>query len=202
MEKIEKLDYTNACTCSTKSDEKNLTNRIHTTQCIPYNQTTAENNEDVKGVFMIENPSNTSDTPSNQPFIPVKYSDTPSNQPFIPVKYSDTSSNQLSSSVKYSDQANINDPSVESSVKTIQINKLSQEKQSNQNNSPESTDVNRISVELPCSPEKPGDSDCCGSGCVPCVFDIYDQEVKIWKQECAKIKNKAVFGDNCLVRKV
>ena len=188
MEKIEKLDYTNACTCSTKSDEKNLTNRIHTTQCIPYNQTTTENNEDVKGVFMIENPSNTSDTPSNQPFIPVKYSNTPSNQ--------------LSSSVKYSDQANINDPSVESSVKTIQINKLSQEKQSNQNNSPESTDVNRISVELPCSPEKPGDSDCCGSGCVPCVFDIYDQEVKIWKQECAKIKNKAVFGDNCLVRKV
>jgi len=143
-----------------------------------------------------------SDTPSHQPFILVKYSDTPSNQLSSSVKFSDTPSNQLSSSVKCSDQANINDPSVESPFKTIQIEKLSQKKQSNLNESTESTAVGRIPVELPCKPEKPCDSDCCGSGCVPCVFDIYDQEVKIWEQECAQIKNKAVFGDNCVVRKV
>lgn len=267
MEKIEKLDYTNACTCNTKSEEKNLTN---TTQHILYNQSTKKNTEDAKGVFMTETSSSTctsdtpstqhcssvkysdapsnqycssvkhsdtlsnqhcssvkhsdtpsyqpftsvkhsdqpsyqpfnsvkySDTPSHQPFILVKYSDTPSYQPFSSVKYSDTPSNQLSSSAKYNDQANINDPSVESPFKTIQIEKLSQEKQSNLNNLPESTDVGRIPVELPCKPEKPGDSDCCGSGCVPCVFDIYDQEVKIWEQECAQIKNKALFGDNCV----
>lgn len=31
------------------------------------------------------------------------------------------------------------------------------------------------------------DSDCCGLGCVFCVFDIYEQDLKIWKQECRKI---------------
>lgn len=43
-------------------------------------------------------------------------------------------------------------------------------------------------ISLPCPPLKPEDSDCCGSGCVPCVFDIYEQDLKIWKQECRKIQ--------------
>ena len=49
-------------------------------------------------------------------------------------------------------------------------------------------------IELPCRPEKPADTDCCGSGCMPCIFDIYEQEVKIWELECARLKNKALFG--------
>lgn len=42
--------------------------------------------------------------------------------------------------------------------------------------------------EIPVEPQKPLDSDCCGTGCVPCVFDIYEQEMKIWKAECRKVK--------------
>ena len=45
-----------------------------------------------------------------------------------------------------------------------------------------------ISVSLPEPPEKPLDSDCCGTGCIPCVFDIYEEEVKKWNVECFKIK--------------
>ena len=36
-------------------------------------------------------------------------------------------------------------------------------------------------------PERPLDSDCCGQGCVPCVFDLYEEEVKIWEEECRKV---------------
>ena len=39
-------------------------------------------------------------------------------------------------------------------------------------------------ISLPEKPEEPSQSDCCGSGCNPCVFDIYEQELKIWKKEC------------------
>ena len=31
---------------------------------------------------------------------------------------------------------------------------------------------------------------CCGNGCVPCVFDIYEEEVKIWESECKRIRRK------------
>ncbi|XP_059093202.1 NADH-cytochrome b5 reductase-like [Tigriopus californicus] len=30
-------------------------------------------------------------------------------------------------------------------------------------------------------PDKPLDSDCCGQGCQPCVFDIYEQNLRIWQ---------------------
>ncbi|ESO98360.1 hypothetical protein LOTGIDRAFT_114551 [Lottia gigantea] len=40
---------------------------------------------------------------------------------------------------------------------------------------------------LPLKPEKPLETDCCGNGCVPCVFDIYESEVKIWEKECERI---------------
>ncbi|XP_046554367.1 NADH-cytochrome b5 reductase-like [Haliotis rubra] len=46
------------------------------------------------------------------------------------------------------------------------------------------------STDWPEKPVKPLDSDCCGNGCVPCVFDIYDEEVKIWEQECLRLKQK------------
>ena len=40
---------------------------------------------------------------------------------------------------------------------------------------------------LPSRPERPLDSDCCGQGCIPCVFDLYEEEVKIWEDECRKV---------------
>ena len=45
------------------------------------------------------------------------------------------------------------------------------------------------SRDLPDPPEKPQDSDCCGSGCIPCVFDIYEEEMSKWRRECDKIKS-------------
>ena len=33
---------------------------------------------------------------------------------------------------------------------------------------------------LPEPPENPLDSDCCGSGCTPCVLDIYQEELERW----------------------
>lgn len=44
-----------------------------------------------------------------------------------------------------------------------------------------------IPVCLPQKPERPLDSDCCGQGCDPCVLDLYEEEVKIWEEECRRI---------------
>lgn len=45
------------------------------------------------------------------------------------------------------------------------------------------------SFNLPEPPEKPQESDCCGTGCIPCVFDIYGEEMLKWRMECDKIKS-------------
>lgn len=52
-----------------------------------------------------------------------------------------------------------------------------------------------VSVDLPEPPEKPLDSDCCGTGCTPCVFDIYDEEMLRWKKECDRIRSGATDTD-------
>ncbi|VVC37851.1 Oxidoreductase-like, N-terminal,Riboflavin synthase-like beta-barrel,NADH:cytochrome b5 reductase [Cinara cedri] len=31
-------------------------------------------------------------------------------------------------------------------------------------------------------PERPSESDCCGTGCVPCVLDLYDEEYARWQR--------------------
>ncbi|XP_041358225.1 NADH-cytochrome b5 reductase-like [Gigantopelta aegis] len=54
--------------------------------------------------------------------------------------------------------------------------------------SPDSAE--RSHLDLPLKPVQPSDEDCCGNGCVPCVFDIYDEEVKIWERECKRIRRK------------
>lgn len=38
--------------------------------------------------------------------------------------------------------------------------------------------------ELPEPPTRPLDSECCGNGCTPCVFDIYDEEMEQWRKLC------------------
>lgn len=55
-------------------------------------------------------------------------------------------------------------------------------------------------ISLPCPPLKPEDSDCCGSRCVPCVFNIYEQDLKIWKQECRKIQHNLSNRDDQVMR--
>lgn len=52
-----------------------------------------------------------------------------------------------------------------------------------------------VSVDLPEPPQKPLDSDCCGTGCIPCVFDIYDEEMLRWKKECDRIRSGTIVTD-------
>ena len=46
----------------------------------------------------------------------------------------------------------------------------------------------------PSAPERPLDSDCCGNGCTPCVFDIYEEEVTVWKAECERLRDCQAEG--------
>lgn len=39
-------------------------------------------------------------------------------------------------------------------------------------------------------PVRPLDSDCCGQGCTPCVNDIYEQELTIWRKTKNQVANK------------
>lgn len=47
---------------------------------------------------------------------------------------------------------------------------------------------NKTNDTLPRKPERPLESDCCGLGCVPCIFDLYEEEVNIWEKECARLQ--------------
>lgn len=42
-------------------------------------------------------------------------------------------------------------------------------------------------------PRKPAADECCGSGCILCVNDIYEQELAIWELECMR---ELQFGPN------
>ncbi|CAB3791211.1 hypothetical protein LMG28688_03264 [Paraburkholderia caffeinitolerans] len=33
----------------------------------------------------------------------------------------------------------------------------------------------------PSPPERPNDEDCCQSGCSPCIFDLYYEEMDRWR---------------------
>ncbi|WP_331253399.1 oxidoreductase-like domain-containing protein [Paraburkholderia sacchari] len=33
----------------------------------------------------------------------------------------------------------------------------------------------------PLPPERPNDEDCCQSGCSPCIFDLYSEEMDRWR---------------------
>ena len=41
---------------------------------------------------------------------------------------------------------------------------------------------------LPPKPEEPLESDCCGSGCSVCVFDIYQRDLEAWEKECLQYR--------------
>lgn len=42
---------------------------------------------------------------------------------------------------------------------------------------------------LPPKPRAPHPSDCCGTGCCPCVHDIYEQDLKAWRRQCDLVRN-------------
>ncbi|KAL4236776.1 NADH-cytochrome b5 reductase-like [Mactra antiquata] len=44
-------------------------------------------------------------------------------------------------------------------------------------------------TEFPQKPERPLDSDCCGQGCDPCILDLYAEDLRIWEDECQRIRN-------------
>lgn len=41
---------------------------------------------------------------------------------------------------------------------------------------------NKFRVMYDPAPERPSESDCCGTGCVPCVMDVYDEEYARWER--------------------
>lgn len=52
-------------------------------------------------------------------------------------------------------------------------------------------------------PLKPLDSDCCGSGCKVCVFDIFEKQLKDWEERCCQklplVKHGQVADDKKLL---
>jgi hypothetical protein len=47
-----------------------------------------------------------------------------------------------------------------------------------QKNDPPSSRLTDPADPLPTRPVEPDAADCCGEGCVPCVFDIYEQALE------------------------
>jgi hypothetical protein len=39
---------------------------------------------------------------------------------------------------------------------------------------------------IPAPPEKPTPNECCGSGCVPCIYDYYYDAMEKWTQRYGK----------------
>lgn len=37
-------------------------------------------------------------------------------------------------------------------------------------------------------PTPPADNECCESGCCPCVWDLYHEELQLWRVEQEKLK--------------
>ena len=46
----------------------------------------------------------------------------------------------------------------------------------------------RRTIEVKTKPVEPSDDDCCGTGCVPCVFDTYEEKLKKYNQWLDKQK--------------
>lgn len=46
----------------------------------------------------------------------------------------------------------------------------------------------------PAAPVPPDPSDCCGGGCVRCVYDVYDEQLAEWRETCARIDAEAGAG--------
>jgi len=38
-------------------------------------------------------------------------------------------------------------------------------------------------ISIPPKPERPGPHECCGGGCVPCIYDYYYEELEKWHKK-------------------
>ena len=45
-------------------------------------------------------------------------------------------------------------------------------------------------LNIPKAPRKPENWECCGSGCCPCVWDIYDRDLEIHERKVSEISEK------------
>lgn len=52
------------------------------------------------------------------------------------------------------------------------------------------------SVALPPKPEEPRPEDCCGQGCQPCIYDIYQQQMSAWEAECRRLEAAKYKSDS------
>ena len=53
--------------------------------------------------------------------------------------------------------------------------------------------------EIPAPPKRPDANECCGGGCVPCVYDYYYDRLERWEKEHGesyRAKKKADKGDH------
>lgn len=41
---------------------------------------------------------------------------------------------------------------------------------------------------IPPKPEKPLPEECCGGGCIPCILELYEEELARWKAEVDSIR--------------
>ncbi|KAA0197672.1 hypothetical protein HAZT_HAZT012198 [Hyalella azteca] len=57
-------------------------------------------------------------------------------------------------------------------------------------------DVHADAAALPPCPDAPLPSDCCGSGCSPCVHDLYQKDLEDWKQLCRNLRDGSVICDS------
>lgn len=43
--------------------------------------------------------------------------------------------------------------------------------------------MNKENKDIPPPPEKPEPNECCGSGCVPCIYDYYYEALEKWEAQ-------------------
>jgi hypothetical protein len=54
---------------------------------------------------------------------------------------------------------------------------------------------NSLEDSRPVPPERPGDNECCQSGCDPCVFDFYASEMDRYRQELKAWEARQAAGE-------
>lgn len=52
------------------------------------------------------------------------------------------------------------------------------------------------STQLPPPPPEPDLDECCGTGCDPCVFDLYEQRLERWRERCEELRRRSEAPDD------
>ncbi len=51
-----------------------------------------------------------------------------------------------------------------------------------------------LGIRLPPKPPRPGENECCGTGCNPCVMQLYQMRLRTWKKQVKQLKADAGVG--------